>query len=63
MSYLSDLGIIFSIIFIVINHMASFKQTYLSLLHFLGYLQLFLDDHRMKKANNFEIAECCLAFA
>ena len=38
MSYLHDLFFIFSIIFIVIYHITSFKQTYLFFVHFLGHL-------------------------
>ena len=43
MSYLCDLFLIFNLIFIVINHIASIKQMYLILVHFLEYLLLFLD--------------------
>ena len=35
---------IFSLIFIVINHITSFRQTYLFFVHFLEYLLLFLRD-------------------
>ena len=35
---------IFSLIFIVINHITSFRQTYLFFVHFLEYLVLFLGD-------------------
>ena len=35
---------IFSLIFIVINHITSFRQTYLLFVHFLEYLLLFLGD-------------------
>ena len=35
---------IFSLIFIVINHITSFRQTYLFFVHFLEYLLLFLGD-------------------
>ena len=45
MSYLCDIFFIFSLIFIIIYHMTSFKQTYLFLVHFLEYLLLFLDDN------------------
>ena len=44
MSYLCGLFFIFSLIFIVINHITSFKQAYLILNIFLLYLLLFLDD-------------------
>ena len=45
MSYLCDLLFVFSLIFIVINHITSFKQTYLFLVQFLEYLVLFLDNN------------------
>ena len=35
---------IFSLILIVINHITSFRQTYLFFVHFLEYLLLFLGD-------------------
>ena len=44
MSYLCDLFFIFSLIFIVINHITSFKQTYF-FVHFLEHLLLFLDGN------------------
>ena len=57
LSYLCDLFFIFSVVFIVINHITSLKQTYLFFVHFLEYLP-FLDDITwMKKANNFHIAK------
>ena len=43
---LCDLFFIFSLIFIVINHMTSFKQAYLFFVHVLEYLLLFLDKER-----------------
>ena len=57
MSYLYNLFFIFSLIFIVINHITSFKQTY-----------LFLDDivnEESKKISNSKNSAwgCCLAFA
>ena len=45
MSYLSGLFFIFNLVFIVIHHLTSFKQTYLFSVHFLEYLLLFLDDN------------------
>ena len=57
MPYLRGLRFIFCLIFIAINHITSFKQTYLLLVHFLKYLLLFLDDYVMKKVNNFQIAK------
>ena len=44
MSYLCDLFYIFSIFFVVINHMTSFRQTLVFLI-FLEYLLIFLDDN------------------
>ena len=44
MLYLCDLFFIFSLIFIVINHITSFKQTYF-FVHFLEHLLLFLDGN------------------
>ena len=43
--YICDLFFIFSLIFIVINHMTSLKQSYLFFVHFLEYLLIFLDDN------------------
>ena len=54
--YLCDLFFIFSLIFTVINHITSLKQTHLFLVHFLEYLLLFLDD------NDSSASGCCLAF-
>ena len=45
MSYLYDLFSIFSLIFIVINHITSLKQAHLFFVHFLVYLRLFFDDN------------------
>ena len=45
MSYLCDLFFMFSLIFIVFNHITSLKQTHLFLERFLEYLVLFLDDN------------------
>ena len=45
MSYLCDLFLIFSLIFIVINHITLFKEIYLFFVHFLEYFLLFLDDN------------------
>ena len=44
MSNLCDPFLIFSLIFIVINHTTSFKQMYLLFVHFLDLL-LFLNDN------------------
>ena len=45
MSYLCILFFIFSLIFIVINHVISLKQKHFFFVHFLEYLLLFLDDN------------------
>ena len=45
MSYLCDLFLISSLIFIFINHITSLKQTHLAFVQFLKYLLLFLDDN------------------
>ena len=53
MSYLYDLFIIFSLIFIVINHITSLKQTHLFFAHFLEYILFFLDDEVDEKSEYF----------
>ena len=56
MLYLCDLFFIFSLFFIVFNHITLLKQTHLFFAHFLEYFLLFLDDKvDEKKANNFQI--------
>ena len=45
-----DLFFIFSLIFVVTNHITPFKQTYLFFVDFLEYLLLCLDDN-VEKAN------------
>ena len=45
MSYICDLFFIFSLIFIVINHITSLKQAKLFFVIFLEYLLLPLDDN------------------
>ena len=57
MSFLCDLFFVFSLIFIVINHITSFKQTSLFFVYFLKYLQLFWIITWMKNANNFQIVK------
>ena len=57
MSHLCDLFFIFSLIFIVINHITSLKQTHLFFENFLEYLLLVLDNKVDKKGNNFQIAK------
>ena len=68
MSYICDLFFIFSLVFVVINHITSLKQTPLSFVHFSEYLLLFLDDNMDEKSEYFANSECsasggCLAFA
>ena len=48
-----DLFFHFSLIFIVINHITTYKQRYLFFLYFLEYLQLFLGDNVDKEAEYF----------
>ena len=55
MSYLCDQLFIFSLIFIFVNNITSFKQTHLFLFIFLEYLPLFWMITWMKKVNNFPI--------
>ena len=67
MLYLWDLFFIFSIIFIVIDHITTLRQTHLFFLHFLEYILLFLDnevDEESKRCSNSKssISGCCLAF-
>ena len=50
LSYLYDLFFIFSLIFIVINHMTSFKQTYLFFGHFSECVLLFLDHNMVEES-------------
>ena len=45
MSYLFDLFFDFSLHFILLNYITSFKQTYLFSVEFSEYLLLFLDDN------------------
>ena len=57
MSYICDLFFIFSLIFIVINHITSLKQAKLFFVIFLEYLLLPLDDNVDEKVNDFQIAK------
>ena len=52
MSYICDLLFIFILIFSVINHATSSKQTYLFFVHFLECLLLFFIDNMDEKAND-----------
>ena len=54
MSYLCDLFFVFSLIFIVINHTSSLKETYLFLAHFQNVSYYFWMITWMKKVNNFQ---------
>ena len=57
MSYICDLFFNFSLILIVINHINTFKQVFVSLYILLGYLQLFLDDNMDEESEYFQIAK------
>ena len=63
MSDLSDLFFIFSLIFIVINHIISFKQTYLFFCTFLEYLLLFLDENVGVESKQFSNNKSCAGVA
>ena len=68
LSCLFDLFFIFSLIFIVIYHITSFKQTYLFFVHFSEYHLLFLDENVDEENEKFSNSESsasgfCLAFA
>ena len=68
MSYPFDIFFIFSLIFIVINHITSLKQTHLFFVCFLEHLLLFLDDKVDEDGKWFSNNErltsgCYLAFA
>ena len=71
MSYLGDLFFIFNLIFTIIGHIISFKQTYLLFIHFfLNISNYFWMITWMKKAKKIQIAKaqpqvllsCCLIF-
>ena len=67
-SYICDLLLIFSLVFTVINHIMSLKQTHWVFLQVLEYLLLFLDDNVDEENESFSNSECsasefCLAFA
>ena len=51
-SYLYDLVFTFNLIFTIIHHIISLKETHLFAIHFLEYLKLVL-----KKVNNFHVAK------
>ena len=57
MSYICDLFFNFSLIFIVINDINTFKQVFVFLYILLGHLQLFLDDNMDEESEYFQIAK------
>ena len=66
-SYLCNLFFIFSLIFIVIDHITSSNQTHLLFVHVLEFY-LFLDDNVDEESGQFSCSKssasgCCLAFA
>ena len=68
MSYLCEVFFIFSLIFIDINHITSFKQTYIFCVHFLDYRLLLLVDNVNNESEYFSnnkssSSRCCLVFA
>ena len=68
MPYLYDLFFVFSLTFIVTNHVTLFKQMYLFFVHFLEYRVLFFDDNVVEGSEKFSnreslVSGCCLAFA
>ena len=50
MSYIFGLFFIFSLVFIVINHVLSLKQTHLFFVYFLEYVISFLDNKVAEKS-------------
>ena len=68
MPYLCDLFFIFNLLFIVINHKITWKQTNLFFAHISEYLLLVLDINVEEKSEYFfnsksSASGCCLAFA
>ena len=68
MSHVCNLFFIFSLTFIVINHITSLKQTHLFFIHFVECLLLFLGNNLDKESEQFSnikssASGCCLAFA
>ena len=53
MSYICDLLLIFTLVFIVINRIMSLKQTHWFFLQVLEYLLLFLDDNLDEENESF----------
>ena len=63
MSYLCDLFLIFSLIFIVINQITSFKKMNLFFVHYLEYPLLFVFDNVDEESECRSLASgCCLVF-
>ena len=56
MSHICDLFFNFSLIFIAINHINTFKQVFVFLYILLGYLQVLLDDNMDEESEYFQIA-------
>ena len=68
MLYLCNRFFIFSPIFIVINHITLFKQTYLYFAHLLEYFLLLLGDNVDEESQQFlnsknSASVCCIAFS
>ena len=68
MSYLCDLFFIFSISFIITNHIISSKQSNLFFAYFFEYLILIFEDNINEQTEEFSKSKssasgCCLAFA
>ena len=68
MLYLFDPFLIYSLVFIIINHIILPKQMHLFFAHFLSCLLIVLDDNMDEESDWFSNSEnspsgCCLAFA
>ena len=63
MSCLCDLFFIFSLIFVIIDLITSFKQMYLFFAHFLEYLLVFLEKVRESFSIKSSASGCYLALA
>ena len=59
MPHICDLFFIFTLIVIVINHITSFKQTFLFFVHFLENLLLFVDDNVDEESEQFSNSKSC----
>ena len=58
MSYICDLFFLFSLVFIVINHITSLKQMYLTFLQFFKNLLLSLDDNIDEESKYLKSRNC-----